>query len=467
MAYTHADRLTALDASFLDLETPAVHMHVGSVGVFDAGPLARPDGGLHFELVCELAEAGLRRAPRFRQKLAHVPLTGQPVWVDDGRFNLLYHLRHTALPVPGDARRLKRLAGRIMSQKLDRSKPMWELWFVEGLEDGRFAVISKVHHCLVDGISGVELLSAFMGRDPDYRPEPSDHRWIPRPAPAPLGLLGREIARRAGLPLRLLRQASAAARDPRRSAETAAHAASGFAQSLGGTLTPASDTPFNVPIGPHRRFDWTRFDLGVVREVKERIGGTLNDVVLSCVAGAVRGYLAAHRQSLDGIDFRAFVPVSTRTAAQRGQLGNRVSLLVVPLPVGEADPARRAQRVVGQTRTLKASGQTQGAEAFEEFSDWTSTTLITGLSRLAASRRAYNLVVTNVPGPPIPMYLSGARMLTAYPLVPLFENQALGIALFSYDGGLHWGFNADWDALPDLHEFVGTLEQEFEKLRKL
>ncbi len=466
-AYTHAERLTALDASFLDLETPAVHMHVGSVGIFDAAPLARQDGGLHFELVCDLAEAALRRMPRFRQKLAHVPLTGQPVWVDDDRFNLLYHLRHTALPMPGDVRRLKRLAGRIMSQKLDRSKPMWEMWFVEGLEDGRFAVVSKVHHCLVDGISGVDLLSAFMGPDPDYRPEPSDHRWIPRPAPAPVDLLGREIARRAGLPLRLLRQASAAARKPLRSAETAVHAAAGFAKSLSGTLTPASETPFNVPIGPHRRFDWTRFDLGVVREVKERIGGTVNDVALSCVAGAVRSHLAAHRRSLDGTEFRVAVPVSTRTAEQRGKLGNRVSLLVAPLPVGEADPARRAQRVVEQTRTLKASGQTEGAEAFEELSDWTSTRLITGLSRLAASRRAYNLVVTNVPGPPRTIYLSGARMLAAYPLVPLFENQALGIALFSYDGGLHWGFNADWNALPDLHEFVATLEQEFETLRKI
>ena len=467
MAYRHADRLSALDASFLDLETPAVHMHVGSVGLFDPGPLARADGGLHFERVCELAEAALRRAPRFRQKLAFVPLTGRPVWVDDERFNLLYHLRHTALPVPGDVRRLKRLVGRIMSQKLDRSKPMWELWIVEGLDDGRFAVVSKVHHCLVDGISGVDLLSAFMGPDPEYRPEPGDHRWIPRPAPAPLGLLGGEIARRAGLPLRLLQQASAAAREPRRSAATAAHAAGGFARSLGSALTPASETPFNVPIGPHRRFDWTRFDLGIVREVKERIGGTVNDVALACVAGAVRTTLASHGVSLDELDFRVFVPVSTRTAEQRGKLGNRVSLLVVPLPVGEADPARRAQRVVAETRRLKTSGQAEGTEAFEAISDWTSPALITGMSRLAASRRAYNLVVTNVPGPPMPIYLSGARMRTAYPLVPLFENQALGIALFSYDGGLHWGMNADWDALPDLHDFVETLEQEFETLRKL
>ncbi len=467
MAYTHADRLTALDTSFLELETPDVHMHVGSVGIFEPGPLAREGGGLHFDHILEVAEASLRRAPRFRQKLARVPLSGHPVWIDDDRFNLLYHIRHTSLPVPGDERRLKRLVGRIMSQKLDRSKPMWELWFVEGLEEGRFAVISKIHHCLIDGISGVDLLSAFMGPDPEHRPASGDGRWTPRPAPSPLALLGEEVSRRASLPWRLAQQASAVMRKPRASADAAAHAASGFAEAVGGSLVPASETPFNVPIGPHRRFDWTRFDMGIVREVKEKIGGKLNDVVLSCVAGAVRTRLASAGTPLDEIDFRVFIPVSTRTAEQRGKLGNRVSLLVAPLPVGEEDPRRRVERVVEETQKLKTSGQVRGAEAFEEISDWTSTTLLTSLSRLAASRRAFNLVVTSVPGPPMPIYLAGAKMLTSYPLVPLFENQALGVALFSYDGGLHWGFNADWDALPDLHEFVGAIEQEFEKLRKL
>jgi WS/DGAT/MGAT family acyltransferase len=467
MTYSHADRLTALDQSFLDLEGPSVHMHVGSVGIFDGGPLVGEDGGLDFDRVCELTEANLRRAPRFRQKLASVPVTGQPVWVDDERFNLLYHLRHTSLPEPGDERRLKRLVGRIMSQKLDRTKPMWELWLVEGLEGGRFALISKVHHCLVDGISGVDLLSAFMGPDPEYRPPPVESRWMPRPAPGRAGLLGSELSRRAGLPLRLLRRASGAARTPGRNARSAAHAASGFAGSLASSLKPASETPFNVPIGPHRRFDWLRFDMGVVREVKEKIGGKLNDVVLACVAGAVREHLNAHRVPLDDLDFRVFVPVSTRTEEQRGKLGNRVSLLVAPLPVDEPEVGRRVQRVIAATGKLKRSGAARGAEAFEEVSDWTSPRLLTALSRMAASRRAFNLVVTNVPGPPVPIYLAGAKMLGSYPLVPLFENQALGVALFSYDDGLYWGFNADWDVVPDLHEFVLSIEQEFEQLRKL
>jgi WS/DGAT/MGAT family acyltransferase len=467
VAYTHHDRLTALDASFLDLESPGVHMHVGSVGIFEAGPLLREDGGIGFDQILALAEAALSRVPRFRQKLAYVPLTGHPVWVDDEHFNLLYHVRHTALPLPGDERRLKRLVGRIMSQKLDRTKPMWELWFVEGLEGGRFAVISKLHHCLIDGISGVDLLASFMGRDPDYRPERVDHHWIPRPRPGPLGLLADEILRRTSLPGRVLSGAAKALRRPERAFEQTSRAASGLVETLGKAFSAASDTPLNAPIGPHRRFDWTRMDLGAVREVRTRVGGTVNDVALACVAGAVRDRLAAHGVELEGIDFRTLVPVSTRSAGQRGKLGNRVSTLVARLPVDEPDPRRRLLRVIDETTRLKASGQVQGSEALEEISDWTVAGLLTTISRLAAGRRAFNLVVTNVPGPQFPVFLDGARLLASYPLVPLFENQALGVAILGYDGALCWGFDADWDALPDLHDFVLAVESEFELLRKL
>ena len=468
MPYTHYDRLTALDTTFLDLETVDVHMHVGSVGIFEPGPLSTADGGIDFDAICDLAEAGLRRAPRFRQKLARVPVSGHPVWVDDERFNLLYHVRHTSLPRPGDTRTLKRLAGRIMSQKLDREKPMWELWFVEELEGGKFAVISKVHHCLIDGISGVDLLAAFMGPDPNYRADdPHAHRWIPRPRPGGLSMLSDELLRRASIPGRILRGAVSAATHPRAVADAAAHAASGVAEALASNLTSASETPFNQTIGPHRRFDWTRFDLDSVREVKQKLGGTINDVVLACVAGAVRDYLGGRSDNLDEIDFRIFVPVSTRSDSERGKLGNRVSLLVARLPVDEADPRRRMARVVEETRRLKGSDQVKGTNMVEELSDWTATAVLTRFSRLAASRRAYNMVVTNVPGPAFPVYLSGAKLLTSYPLVPLFSDQALGIALFSYDGGLHWGFNADWDAVPDLHTFVEQVEAEFETLRKL
>lgn len=467
MAYTHYDRLTALDSSFLELESHGVHMHVGSVGIFEPGPLGTPEGGIDFERILELSEAALARVPRFRQKLARIPVADRPVWVDDDHFNPLYHLRHTALPLPGSERQLKRLAGRIMSQKLDTSKPMWELWFVEGLEGGRFAVISKVHHSVIDGISGVDLLSAFMGADPDHRLEPAPYPWMPRPAPGPLRMLGDEAVRRVTAPARALLGATRSLGEPGRAVEEAAHSVAGLVGALGRALVPASETPLNVPIGPHRRFDWTTFDLGVVREVRHRIGGTLNDVVLTCVAGAVRRFLQSHGTDLSHIDFRAFIPVSTRRPHQRGKLGNQVSMLVASLPVDVADPARRAEKVVEATRHLKSSGQAEGSELLEELSDVTAPGLVAAISRLAAQRRAFNLVVTNVPGPAVPVYMDGARMLESYPLVPLFENQALGVALFSYDGRLFWGFNSDRDALPDVHDFAQAIEREFEVLRKL
>lgn len=467
MPYTHYDRLTALDASFLDLETHEAHMHVGSVGIFDASPLATPEGGIDFERIADLVEYDLRRVPRFRQKLSRVPLTGSPIWVDDERFNLLYHLRHTGLPHPGDERRLKRLVGRIMSQELDLAKPLWEMWIVEGLEGGRFAVVSKVHHALIDGVSGVDLLSAFMGADPDHATPLPDHRWLPRPAPSTLGLLGDELARRASLPFQAFLGLSRALGRPRESLEATLHAAGGFADALSESLSPASETPLNVPIGPHRRFDWTRFDLDIVREVRSRIGGTLNDVVLTCVSGAVRTHLEANGVDVSEIDFRVLVPVSTRRSEERGKLGNRVSMLVAHLPVDEPDIRKRAERVREEMQRLKASGQIEGTTAMEELSDLTLPSFVTGISRLAANRRTFNMVVTNVPGPQVPVYLSGARMLASYPLVPLFQNQALGVALFSCDGELFWGFNADWDAVPDLHDFVLAVEHEFEALRKL
>ena len=470
MSYPNYDRLTALDNSFLAIESPGVHMHVGSVGIFDAGPLAREDGGLDHDQLMELIEGGLRRAPRFRQKLMRTPVTSHPVWVDDEHFNLLYHVRATALPLPGSERQLKRLAGRIMSEKLDLNKPLWEMWFVEGVdgvEGGKFAVISKVHHCLIDGISGIDLLAAFMGRNAEYRPEPTDHRWVPRPPPKPLQLLSDEARRRASLPGRLASQAFSALRRPEETLDDASHAASGLVRALRKSFTPASETPLNTPIGPHRRFDWTRFELDAVREVKTRLGGTVNDIVLASVAGALRRYFHDHDFDTDGVDVRALVPVSTRKESQRGKLGNRISLLVAPLPVDEPDAKKRVERVAGETTELKRSGEAEGTGLIEKVSDWTAPTLLSAMSKLIAERRAYNLVVTNVPGLPYPVYMNGARLLGSYPLVPLFENQGLGIALMSYEGGLYWGFNSDWDAVPDLHSFVAAIEQEFELLRKL
>jgi diacylglycerol O-acyltransferase / wax synthase len=465
MSYHHHERLTALDAMFLELESASVHMHVGSVGLFDAKPLRTRHGGIDFERIKAMSGASLAMYPRFRQKLATIPLFGRPAWVDDTRFNLDYHLRHTSLPVPGDVRRLKRLAGRIMSQKLDRSRPLWEMWFVDGVEEDRFAVITKVHHCMIDGMSGVDLMASMMRLDDD--PAVADAKpWVPRPPSTPAEMLRAELMRRASLPVAMLRGAGAALARPRQVLGSLGESAAGIVEAIGTGLAPASTTPLNPDIGPHRRFDWARFDLADVKAIKKRLGGTINDVVLACVTGAVRSFLHQRGIHVRDLDFRSMLPVSIRTGAERGTLGNRVSFLVARLPLAEKDPRRRLERVVAATQEIKGSRQVVGAEALEEISDWTHGGLFVQYARLAARTLAYNLVVTNVPGPQFPVYLLGARMLETYPLVPLFENQALGIALFSYDGGLFWGFNSDWDAMPDLHDFVRDVEDEFALLRK-
>jgi len=465
MSYSHHEPLSAMDASFLELEDANAHMHIGSVALFDAEPLTTEQGGLDFARVVEAQESALRTTERFRQKLARVPGIGRPVWVDDDRFNLLYHVRHTALPAPGSLRQLKRLAGRVMSQQLDRGKPLWENWCVEGVEGRRFALITKVHHCLADGVSGAGLLAGMMGPDADHRPaEPRP--WVPRPAPGGARLFADELTRRAALPLALLGQG-------RRSLSGSGGAVAATRETLrslneivGAGFKPASDTPFNTDLGPHRRFDWTRFDLDAAREVKQRFGGKLNDVVLAVVAGAVRRFMRARGLRVEDLDFRAMIPVNVRRGDQQEALGNRISQMLARLPVDEPDPQRRLARVIEVTGEIKRSGQKRGVELMSQVADWVGAGMIPALARLALRARAANLVVTNVPGSPVPIYLIGARMQEIYPVVPLAAHQTLGIALFSYAGGLHWGLNADWDVLPDLHDLVDAVDLEFEALRK-
>jgi len=457
------ERLSALDASFVDIEDVNVHMHVAAALLFDPGPLARPEGGLDMERIRAYVESRLHFIPRYRQRLAYIPLERHPVWVDDHRFNLFYHVRHSSLPHPGSERQLKRLCGRILSQKLDLTKPPWEIWVVEGLEGGRFALVTKVHHCMVDGISGVDLLTVLLTPEPSEEVAPPA-AWTPRPVPTPPQLLAGELWRRAALPAEALRGARRALADPYGALEALRGTAEGVAELLG--AAPSSETPFNPPhIGPHRRFDWLRLDLTDVKAVKQRLGGTLNDVVLATVTGASRRFLSHRGLSPASTDFRAMIPVSIRHRDQRGALGNRVAQMIAPLPLAEKNPRRRLQQVSRTTEELKRSHQIEATELLEQVGDWTATALLTQLVRLTAARRPFNMVVTNVPGPPVPLYLLGARMLASFPMVPLYSNQALGIALFSYADGLYWGISSDWDALPDVHEFVEALGHSFEELR--
>jgi WS/DGAT/MGAT family acyltransferase len=463
--YTY-DRLSALDSSFLLLEKPNAYMHVASTQVFEAGPLRTLDGGVDAEAIRKSIAASLHRIPRYRQKLAWIPFEARPVWVDDADFNLDYHVRHTALPRPGSPRQLKRLSARVMQQHLDRARPLWEIWIVEGLEEERFALISKVHHCMVDGVSGVDLLRLLLSASPDAVPAEGP-AFIPRPTPSRLELWRDELWRRATLPLaavRDVRRLLGEARDTRGELALRARAA---LETVGATLRSASETPLNAPIGPHRRFDWTSFELAEVKAVRRALGGSLNDAVLGVVTGALRRFLARRQVDLAELDFRILAPVSVRGADEAGRLGNRVSAWVLPLPLAEPDPRRQLAAIRERTEELKTSKRAVGAEMLTRVAEWTPSTLLSLGARNATRLLPFNLVVTNVPGPQMPMYLLGARMEAVYPHVPLAENLGLGVALLSYDGRLHWGFNADYDLVPDLHDFVRDTEAAFAELRSL
>lgn len=461
------ERLSFLDNSFLVMEGPSSPMHVAATATFETGSLRGAEDGLDIDRIRAYVSSRLHFIPRYRQRLAFVPLENHPVWVDDEHFNIHYHVRHAALPRPGDERQLKRLAARIMSQHLDRSKPLWEIWVVEGLEGGhRFALVSKIHHCMVDGLSSVDLLNVLLQPDPveDFEP-PAE--WAPRPAPTALELFTDALGRWAAAPFaigRNLRDLARQAGDPRSDLRARLRAARDL---LASNLQRPSPTPLNRPIGPHRRFDWLALDLATVKQVKNRLGGTLNDVVLATVAGALRRFLARRRVPTDRLDFRVMAPVSVRGDEDRGQLGNRISAWMVPMPLAEPDPRRRLGIIRATTARLKETKQALGAEALTAVGEWTPSTLLSLGAQLATRRLPFNLVVTNVPGPQVPLYLLGARMLDTYGLVPLTDNLCLGVVLFSYAGRLCWGFTADWDLLPDLHDFVLDVDAAFAELAAL
>ena len=462
---THYELLSALDASFLGIEDESCHMHVGGVMLFDAEPLRSTSGGIDIERIRSAIHARLHLLPRFRQRLAYVPYERIPIWVDDDRFRLAYHVRHTALPQPGDERALKRLVGRIMSQPLDRKRPLWEMWVVEGLQGDRFALINKTHHCMIDGISGADIMSVLLESYPNAQSEPP-RPWKPRPHPSDARLVLDEIQRRAAQPTEAWQALYEAWQDPHKTVRKVVEAATAMIQAAAPALSPVSPTPINVRVGPHRRFDWTEMRVADLKAVKHVLGGTLNDVVLAIVAGALRVFFTQRGLDLEDLEIRALVPVSVRAQDERGRLGNRVAEITVPLPVKLPSPVARLRFVQRTTAALKESRQALGAQVLTAISDWTVPNLLVQSVRLAARTRPYNLIVTNVPGPQIPLYLQGALMRTAYPVVPLFENLGLVVGLFSYNGGLYWGINADWEQVVDLHDFLLAVESSFRDLQE-
>ena len=453
------DRLSGLDSSFLHLERDAAHMHVAACAIFEG------DAPAQHELIDAL-ESRLHLVPRYRQRLAFVPFSqGRPVWVDDPHFNLAYHVRHTALPDPGGEGQLMRLTGRVFSQVLDRSRPLWEIWLVEGLAGGKFALLSKTHHALVDGISGVDIMTVLFDTSPDPMPvAPAEHQWVPQPVPSQAQLLADALLERATVPGEMARGVRALLRGPRAVAGRAARSLGALGEVARTGLSPAPPSPFNVRIGPHRRFTWVRGDLDQFKSVKNALGGTVNDVVLAAVSGALGSYMRAHGETTDGLSLRAMIPVSVRADVERGALGNRVAAIWAPLPVGITDPARRLRTISSAMQQLKQSGQAVGAQVITQLAGFAPPTIVSQAARLQARQRLFNLVVTNVPGPQFPLYLIGRELESIFPMVPLATNTALGIAIMSYNGQLNFGLAGDYDALADIEALADELRASIAEL---
>jgi WS/DGAT/MGAT family acyltransferase len=454
------ERLSVLDELFLHLEGPNTHMHVGAAVVFE-GPA--PDYG---DLL-DAFETRLQMVPRFRQKLAFVPFgVGRPAWVDDTHFNLEYHVRLTALPAPGDMSKLKRLTARIMSQQLDRTKPLWEIWVVEGLASDRFAIVSKTHHCLVDGVSGADIMTVLL----DLTDEPQDvekKKWRPAPEPTADQLLLDALRERVTSPGEVIRTVQSATTNPRSIPGKIVDNLKALGEFVGGTLDLAPPSSINRAIGPHRRFETVLANLDDIKAIKNHFNGTVNDVVVSIVTGGLRRLLKGRGERVDNLTLRGMIPVSVRVDKDQGSLGNRVASMWASLPVYEGDPVRRLQLVHEEMRTLKSSGQAVGAQVLTSIGEWAPPTIVAQASRLVARQRAFNLVITNVPGPQIPLYMQGREMLEVYPVVPLSGNTTIGIALLSYNGSIGFGLLGDYDSAPDLGVLAEGIEKSLTELLSL
>ncbi len=453
------DRLTSIDASFLTNETSNAHMHVGAILIFEGPPPAYDDFLDH-------VRSRLQLVPRFRQKLAFPPVeTGRPFWVDDPNFNLAYHVRHSALPAPGSEEQLRNIAGRLFSQALDRSKPLWELWLVQGLDKNRFALVTKTHHALVDGVSGVDIATVLFDIKPVPEPIEPDRDWVPKPPPSSAELAARGMVELSEAPFKLARRAARAATHPTRTTHRIAEAGEALAEVAWNFTNPAPDVPLNTEIGSHRRFAWSRAELADFKRIKDVFGGTVNDVVLSVVSGALRSWLRSRGIKTEGLELRALVPVSIRAEDERGQLGNRIAAMRGPLPVYIEDPVKRLDAVRRSMDGLKESKQALGAEVISRFNDFAPPTLLAQASRINFSTRLFNLIVTNVPGPQIPLYVLGRELQDVFPVAFLPENHALAIAIMSYHGGIDFGLLGDYDGMEDIDMLATGLTESLADLR--
>ena len=448
------DWMSPMDASFLHIEGPNNPMHIGGLSIFE-GPSPKFSG------LQEMVAAKLDAVPRYRQKVRFVPLgLGRPVWVEDPHFNLAYHLRHTALPKPGSSEILRRTAARIFAQHLDRSKPLWEIWMIEGLSERRWALLSKVHHCMVDGVSATDLMTVMF----DDAPVSAAQRpWQPSPEPTGTELVIRTLARQASTPSEQVRILRAAARRPRATVEQMVTQGRDFVRGVSasaGLLRPLGKSSLTGPVGPHRTWTWAHVDLADVKTIRTALGGTVNDVVLALVSGGLRDLLKERGEPVDGRTIRALIPVSVRRPGERGAYNNRVSGMFAELPVGIVDPVLRLRSIGAQMDGLKQSKQAVAGDVLTSLSGFAPPMLLALGGRLAARSPSLGVQtgVTNVPGPQHPLQTLDRRLLESYPFVPLIGQVRISIAIFSYNGGLYFGVTGDWESSSDISVLTNGVE---------
>jgi diacylglycerol O-acyltransferase / wax synthase len=462
------DRLSPLDASFLHIEDDVSHMHIASVAIFEGPEPAFGD-------VVAMVESKLPLVPRYRQVVKTVPFElGRPVWVDDPHFNIEYHLRHTALPSPGGEGELRSLIGRVMAQQLDRAKPLWEIWVVQGLEDGRWAMLSKTHHALVDGVSGTDMLAVVMDRSPDGDGDGtrSDESWEPEPVPSGWALAADALTGMVRSPYEQVRAARAQTRFVRRLAAYAREVAGGLV-AMGGLVRPTPLSSLNGPLGPHRRYAWAATTVDDIRRVRKELGGTFNDVVLASITNGFRELLLSRGEDVERV-VRTLVPVSVRPRDESGRavgdgtFENRVTAMFAELPVDIEDPALRLSVISEQMAGLKESKQAMAGEALTSMSGFAPPMLLALGMRLAtkAGQRNVNTVTTNVPGPQFPLYAAGRRMIRAFPYVPLAGQVRIGIAIFSYNGEVTFGITGDYDTTADIDVLAHGIEDGMTQMLK-
>jgi WS/DGAT/MGAT family acyltransferase len=463
MAQRHMDRLTSFDTSFLANEKSNGHMAIGALLMCEGSAPGEEDFLVHIR-------SRVHHLPRLRQRLLYPPLgLGTPFWVDYPEFDIHQHLSRVSLPSPGTEAQFQELVGELLAPPLDRAKPLWELILVEGFEDDRFAVVYKTHHAMADGISAVDIGMLLFDVEPKREPAREEAPWTPSKSPSKLALLARAGSGVAATLGRMARWLRRALTEPGRARQRAADGLIGLWEVTWNLARPAPKVPLNAEIGSNRSFCWANFDLGDFKHVKNALGGTVNDVTLTVVAAALRRWLLERDVDVDGLELKALVPVSIRTENEHGELGNKLTAMRGPLPVGVEDPVERLRAVSAAMDALKVSKQPLGAEAIWGLNDWfrdfAPPVLLAPTAAINFSTRLFNLLVTNFPGPQVPFYVLGRELTQVYPIGFLAKNHALAIAILSYNGQVGFGLLADPDTLPDAERIVGHLAASVAELK--